>query len=64
MFFNVKNLPLAPQITIISVRKIHNHVKVAETSATCNNKRWFGGNLHVLWGLKHGKGGRLLLTRM
>ena len=55
MFFNVKNLPLAPQyrkrllqISANSVRNIHNHAKVEKTSATCNNKRWFVGNLHVL----------------
>ena len=61
MFFDVKNLPLAPkyrkrllQISAMSVRNIHNHAKVEKTSATRNNKRWFVGNLHVLWGLKHG----------
>ena len=73
MFFSVKNLPLAPQyrkrrlkINANSVRSIHNHAKVEKTSATCNNKRWltwFVGNLHVLWGLKHGKGGWLLVIR-
>ena len=73
MFFNVKNLPLAPQyrkrllqISANSVRNIHNHAKVEKTSATCNNKRWltwFVGNLHVLWGLKHGTGGWLLVIR-
>ena len=74
MFFNVKNLPLAPQyqkrllqICVNSVRNIHNHAKVEKTSTTCNNKRWltwFVGNLHVLWGLKHGMGGWLLVIRM
>ena len=54
MFFNVKNLPQAPQyrerllkISTNSVRNIHNHAKVEKTSATCNNKRWltwFVGN--------------------
>ena len=75
MFFNVKNLPLAPQylkrllqISANSVRNIYNHAKVGKTSATCNNKRWltwFVGNLHVrvLWGLKHGMGGWLLVIR-
>ena len=70
MFFNVKNLPLAPQYrkrllqkSTISVRNVHNHAKVEKTSATFNNKRWFVGNLHVLWGLKHGMGGWLLVTR-
>ena len=58
MFFNVKNLPLAPQyrkrllkISANSVRSIHNHAKVEKTSGTCNKKRWltwFVGNLHVL----------------
>ena len=73
MFFNVKNLPLAPQyrkrllqISANSVRNIHNHAKVGKTSATCNNKRWLTwlvGNLHVLWGLKQGMGGWLLVMR-
>ena len=69
MFLNVKNLPLAPQyrkrllqIDRNSVRNIQNHAKVEKTSVTCNNKRWFVGNLHVLWGLKHGMGGWLLVT--
>ena len=70
MFFNVKNLPLAPQyrkrllkISANSARNIHNHAKVEKNTATCNNlnnKRWltwFVGNLHVLWGLKHWMGG-------
>ena len=57
MFFNGKNLPLAPQyrkrllqISTNSVRNIHNPAKVGKTSATCNNKRWLTwlvGNLHV-----------------
>ena len=72
MFFNVINLPLVPQyrerllkISANSVRNIQNHAKVEKTSATCNNKRltWFVSNLHVLWGLKHGTGGRLLVIR-
>ena len=68
MFFNVKNLPLAPrygkrllQISANSLRNIHNLAKVGKTSATCNNKRWltwFVGNLH-----KHGMGGWLLVIR-
>ena len=67
MFFNVKNLPLAPQypkrllkISANFVRNIHNHAKVEKPSATCNNKRcltWFEGKLHVLWFLKYGMGG-------
>ena len=73
MFFNVKNLRLAPQyrkwllqISASSVRNIH--TKVEETSATCNNKSdgrltWLVGNLHVSWGLKHGTGGWLLVIR-
>ena len=59
MFFNVKNLPLVPQyqkrllqMSTISVRNIHNHVKVEKTSATCNNKRQFGETLHVLRGFE------------
>ena len=70
-FFNVKNLPLAPQywksllqISANSVRNIHNHAKVGKTSATCNNKQWlawFVGNLHILWVLKHGMGGWLVV---
>ena len=62
MFYNLKNLPLVPQyqkrllqMSTISVRNIHNHVKVEKTSATCNNKRWFEGNLHVAW-LETGNG--------
>ena len=46
MFFNGKNLPLAPQyrkrllqISANSVRNIHNPAKVGKTSTTCNNKR-------------------------
>ena len=43
MFFNADNLPLAPQyrqrqINGNSVRNIHNHAKVEETSTTCNNQ--------------------------
>ena len=45
------------------MRNIHNHAKVEKTSATCNNKRWFVGNLHVLRGLKHGMGGWWLVKR-
>ena len=71
MFFNVENLPLAPQyrkrllqVSANSVRNIHNHANIGKTSATCNNKRWltwFVGNFHVSWGLKHGMGGRLVV---
>ena len=50
MFFNVKNLPLAPQyrkktlkISANSVRNIHNHAKVEKTSVTCNNKHLVRG---------------------
>ena len=60
----MSNLTLAPQyrkrllqISTISMRNINNHVKVEKINATCNNKRWFGKNIHVLWGLKHGMGG-------
>ena len=59
MFFNVKNLPLALQyrkrllqMSTISVRNIHNRVKVEKTSTTCNNKRWFVETLHVLRGFE------------
>ena len=59
MFFNVKNLPLAPQyrkrllqMSTISVRNIHNRVKVEKTSTTGNNKRWFVETLHVLRGFE------------
>ena len=57
MFFNVKtylwlhNMEKT-KISTISVRTfMYNHVKVEKPQhdiATCNNKQWFGGNLHVL----------------
>ena len=48
------NIEKTLEISTISVRKFrYNHVKVKKSqrdSATYNNKRWFGGNLHVLKG--------------
>ena len=46
-------------MSTISVRNVHNHVKVEKTSATFNNKRLFED---VLWELKHGMDGWLLVT--